>query len=42
MLELVVIIVIVEIIYKPRLDKTSEGELLLWYGFKHRKYIKIN
>lgn len=30
--------IIIEIIYKPRLDITSEGELLLWYGRKYRKY----
>mgnify|MGYP001565119412 FL=1 len=25
----------------PKIDKTSEGEILLWYGNKKRKYIKI-
>lgn len=37
-------IIIIELNWKPRLDKTSEGNLLLWYNnddFSGRKYLKI-
>lgn len=25
----------------PRLDRTSEGDWLIWYGNKNRKYFKL-
>jgi hypothetical protein len=34
-------IVVVETIFRPRLDKTEEGNLLLWYGRSKRSYVKI-
>lgn len=40
---IILIIIISEIIWSPRLDKTIEGDLLLWYNKnKHREYIKLN
>lgn len=39
----VVIIVfgVIEFRFRPRFDKTDEGDLLLWYGSKKRKYFKL-
>jgi hypothetical protein len=36
-----ILILLIEIIFKPRLDYTSEGWLILWYGHKVRKYTRI-
>jgi len=34
------IIVLIEIVFHPRLDYTWNGKLLLWYsGLKKRKYV---
>lgn len=36
------VVVFTEWKFSPRLDKTSDGELLLWYNEKNkRKYIKL-
>ena len=35
------IMVLVELFFRPRFDYTREGWILLWYGRKHRNYIKI-
>lgn len=41
-LGIIVLLSIIGIIYNPKLDKTVEGDLLLWYGKKdNRKYIKL-
>ena len=32
---------IVELVFSPRFDRTSEGKVLLWYGVKKRKYFII-
>jgi len=37
----VVVILLIEIIFKPRLDLTRERKLLLWYGRKRRDYIEL-
>jgi len=29
-----------EFLFRPRLDKTEDG-ILLWYGIKTRKFIKL-
>ena len=40
---LLVLVLSVELHFKPRLDKTREGDILLWYNSGHnRKYIKLN
>lgn len=31
----------VEICFRPRLDKTDNGNILLWYGKEKRKYFLI-
>lgn len=31
----------IEFWFRPRFDKTDEGDILLWYGNKKRKYFKI-
>jgi len=28
-------------IWRPRIDKTKEGEVLLWYGKENRRYKKL-
>lgn len=38
---LIVIGIFIEIIFSPRLDWTSENELLLWYGGLKRRFIKL-
>lgn len=40
---LLTIIIIIELIWSPRLDKTNQGDLLLWYNDKNkkRKWYKI-
>lgn len=38
---LIIIAGTLEILYKPRLDKTSKGNMLLWYGRKTRNYIVL-
>lgn len=38
---ILLIVVIVEATLRPRLDKTREGDILLWYGRTTRKYIKL-
>ena len=39
MIQLVLLgILLIEILFKPRLDKTRKGDMLLWYGRKQRKY----
>lgn len=35
---LVILTLIVEVVYKPRLDFTREGKLVLWYGRNVREY----
>jgi hypothetical protein len=35
---ILIIIVFVEIDYKPRLDYTRDKKLLLWYGKPYRKF----
>jgi hypothetical protein len=34
-------ILIIEIAFSPRLGYTREGNILLWYGKKERKYIVL-
>ena len=36
---LILIVVALEYIFKPRLDRLITGERILWYGKKNRKYI---
>lgn len=35
------LILVIEIIFKPRLDVTVEKKLLLWYGRKVRNFIVL-
>ena len=46
MMSLVIKVILLAIInaelwLKPRIDKTSENDLILWYGRTKRKYYKI-
>lgn len=41
LLVIAIIALTVEISFKPRVDETRDGELLLWYGRTNRKYIKL-
>lgn len=34
-----VFLILVELCFKPRLDRLETGEFILWYGRKQRKYI---
>lgn len=38
---IVVLIIINFIIYNPKLDKTSEGDILLWYDYKNKRKYKV-
>jgi hypothetical protein len=38
---LIIIAGAIEIFASPRLNKTNEGRILLWYGHRKRKYIII-
>jgi hypothetical protein len=35
------LIIVLEVVFRPRLDRTEEGNLLLWYGRNKREYFKI-
>ena len=35
------VLVVIELILKPRIDQTREGQYLLWYGRSNRKYVKL-
>jgi len=39
MIPAIIIIILIEIFLKPRLDITEQKALLLWYGRKIRNYI---
>jgi hypothetical protein len=39
---ILILILGVEIVFKPRLDITSDNRLLLWYGRSNRKYVFLN
>jgi len=39
---LIVLLLIIKLVWKPRVDVTAKGKILLWYGSKHRKYIELN
>ena len=39
---IILLLFFIEILLKPRFDKTRNGDLLIWYGKKHRTYKKIN
>ena len=38
---IIALIAVIEIELKPRLDKTKEGDVLLWYGKTKRDYKKL-
>jgi len=38
---LLLIVTTIELLFSPRIDRTREGDILLWYGRRKRKYIKI-
>lgn len=35
---IVVLLLLIEVVWKPRLDITSENQVILWYGRKVRNY----
>jgi len=39
MIPFIIFLILIEIIFKPRLDITEQKALLLWYGRKIRNYI---
>ena len=41
LLTVLIISVILGVIFKPYIDVTDEGRVLLWYGVKKRDYIVI-
>jgi len=41
MIALIIILGIVELVWHPRFDVTLEGDWILWYGNKNRKYFKL-
>lgn len=40
-LQLIILALIIEIIYNPRIDITRVGDVILWYGKRNRKPIKL-
>lgn len=36
-----ILLFIIEVAFRPRLDYTRDKDLLLWYGRNNRNYIKI-
>lgn len=32
-------ILVIEILFRPRLDFARKGKIILWYGYKYRKYV---
>ena len=38
---ILIMAVLIEIQARPRLDKTRDGKLLLWYGKNQRKFIEL-
>jgi len=41
MIKLILIIILIELIFRPRIDITKNQDILLWYGRSKRKYIKL-
>lgn len=44
MLSILIIVVLLNLIFRPKLDKTRDGKWLLWYnaGRSKRSYIELN
>lgn len=38
---IIVSVLVVELIFRPRIDITTERQILLWYGRKNRMYFFI-
>jgi hypothetical protein len=38
---ILIVILVIELQYTPRLDFTKDGNILLWYGKNERKYIVL-
>lgn len=38
---ILLVLLIIELICRPRIDFTRNGKCLLWYGRKVRKYIEL-
>lgn len=36
-----IVLVVVELLFHPRFDYTTEGNLLIWYGRKTRNFKKL-
>lgn len=41
MIATILIVIFIELIFRPRIDVTKEKDVLLWYGRNKRNYIKI-
>jgi hypothetical protein len=41
MITTILIVIFIELIFRPRIDVTKEKDILLWYGRNKRNYIKI-
>jgi len=41
LIAIIIIGLILELIFRPRLGFTSEGKILLWHGRRKRNYIVI-
>jgi hypothetical protein len=39
MIPLIILLILIELIFKPRLDITEQKALLLWYGRRVRNYV---
>jgi len=35
----IVLLCVLQIVFEPVIDNTSDGKIILWYGRKHRKFL---
>lgn len=41
LIEVILFLLIIEGIFRPRIDITNVGDVILWYGKKYRKPLKL-
>jgi len=38
---IIIVVCVIELVFHPRIDITSEGDVLLWWGSEERHYIVL-
>jgi len=41
MIQFIITVILIELLFKPRLDFTREKKLLIWYGRRIRNYVVL-